>query len=403
MLNSGIFEGVRIVELAQYVFVPGASVMLADLGAEVIHVEPPKIGDPYRQLAIGDGREAGGVNLAMEQNNRNKKSLCLDLKSEEGYQALLDLLKTADVFLTSLRPKALAGLKLDPETLKQVNPRLIYARGNGLGFRGPEFNKPGFDAASFWARGGMAYVMSRPGQPLTGPRPALGDHTGSMGLAFGIASALYRRAVTGEAPLVENSLLANAVWVLSSDVTYSQMQGYVVHHPENNRFPLMKTYGTRDGRHILLMLLDPRPYWRNFCKLIDIEHLADDPRFADAKARIQNGDELAGIIAEKIGARSWAQWKPQFEQFDAPWELIADMNDVANDPQVLANEMIFPITAPNGQTVNVVAGPVAFDGKSVSVIPRGSPDMGQHTDEVLASIGYTAERIADLKARDIAG
>ena len=216
---SGVFAGVRIVELAQYVFVPGASVLLADQGAEVIKIETPGSGDPYRTLKIGDGREAGATNLAMEQNNRNKKSVALDLKSEEGREALLKLIETADVFLTSLRPRAIRSLRLDVDDLRARNPRLIVVRGNGLGFRGAEADKPGFDASSFWARGGMCDAFTRPGTQPPSPRPALGDHAGSMALAYGIAGALFRRATTGEPSVVETSLLATAVWMLSADVT----------------------------------------------------------------------------------------------------------------------------------------------------------------------------------------
>ena len=242
MENNGIFSGVRIIELAQYVYVPGGSVLLADQGAEVIKIETTGTGDPYRSLRVGDGREVSSVNLAMEQNNRGKKSIALDLKSKEGREAFLALIRTADVFLTSLRPKALRSLHVDPDDLWAVNPKLIYVRGNGLGFRGAEADKPGFDASAFWARGGMAYVMSPPGQPLTTPRAALGDHSGSMALAFGISGALFRREKTGKGTLVETSLLATAVWMLSSDVTYSQVPGYLAHNPDRNRFPLMTAY-----------------------------------------------------------------------------------------------------------------------------------------------------------------
>ena len=152
---SGVFAGVRVIELAQYVYVPGAGVMLADQGAEVIKIEAIE-GDPYRSLRIAGGgsRSLGQVNISMEQNNRNKRSVALDLKSEEGREALLRLVETADVFLTSLRPRALRGLRLEVADLRARNPRLIYVRGNGLGFRGAEADRPGFDASAFWARGG---------------------------------------------------------------------------------------------------------------------------------------------------------------------------------------------------------------------------------------------------------
>ena len=398
---SGIFDGVRVVELAQYVFVPGASVLLADQGAEVIKIETPGVGDPYRTLRIGDGRETGSVNLAMEQNNRNKKSVALDLKSEEGREALLKLIETADVFITSLRPRAIRALRLDVEHLRARNPKIIYTRGNGLGFRGAEADKPGFDASAFWARGGACYAFTRPGSQPTPPRPAFGDHSGSMALAFGIASALYRRAATGEPSVVEASLLSTAVWMLSGDITYSQKPGYSVHGMETNRFPLKYSYTTRDGRIIQLMLLDPRPHWLPFCKLLGLDALAADPRFAEHEARTVNADALIGIIQEVIGGHDWAHWQPLFDAWDAPWELIRRVEDVAEDPQVLANEMVFPMQI-GDERIRVVAGPTAFDGRAAPMNPEASPAMGEHTAHYLAELGYSAQQIDSMKARQIA-
>jgi crotonobetainyl-CoA:carnitine CoA-transferase CaiB-like acyl-CoA transferase len=374
--------------------------LLADQGAEVIKVETTGTGDPYRTLKIGDGREVGTTNLAMEQNNRGKKSIALDLKSAEGREVLLKLVETADVFLTSLRPKALRALRLDIDDLRARNPTLIYARGNGLGFRGSEADKPGFDASSFWARGGLSHAFTLPGNAPTPPRPAFGDHSGSMALAFGIAGALFRRAMTGEGTVVDTSLLSTAVWMLSSDVTYSQVPGYTVHSKAVSRFPLMEVYQTRDARLIQLMLLDPRPHWQSFCALVGLDHLVDDPRFIDNPARMQNATALSGLIAQQIGAKDWADWKDAFDAWDAPWELIRTIEDVCADPQVHANEMIFDLEA-GGNTVRVVAGPAGFDGHAAPVVRNGSPGMGEHTDALMAQVGYGDEQLADLKRRGL--
>lgn len=400
-MSAGMFAGVRVVELAQYVFVPGASVLLADQGAEVIKIETPGSGDPYRTLKIGDGREAGATNLAMEQNNRSKKSIALDLKQPEGREALLKLIETADVFLTSLRPRAIRSLKLDVADLRARNPKLIYVRGNGLGFRGAEADKPGFDASSFWARGGMCYAFTPPGAQPPLPRPALGDHAGSMALAYGIAAALYRRAMTGEASVVETSLLATAVWMLSADVTYSQIPGYSVHGRATGVAPLKRAYTTRDGRLIQLMLLDPRPHWGPLCRLLGMEEIAGDPRFADHDARTANAAELIGLIQARIGARNWAQWEPIFGAWDAPWELIARVEDLPEDPQVQANDMIFPMQV-GAERIRVVAGPTAFDGRTALDDARASPGMGEHTAQYLRELGYETAHIEDLKQRGIA-
>jgi crotonobetainyl-CoA:carnitine CoA-transferase CaiB-like acyl-CoA transferase len=400
VVSDGVFSGVRIIELAQYVFVPGASVLLADQGAEVIKIETVGTGDPYRTLKVGDGREVGSTNLAMEQNNRNKKSIALDLKSEEGREALLKLIETADVFITSLRPKALRGLKLDVDDLHARNPRLIYARGNGFGFKGPEADKAGFDSSAFWARSGMSYAHTLPGNQPTPSRPAFGDHSGSMSLAFAIAGGLFKRAQTGKGMVVETSLLSTAVWMLSSDITYSQAPGYKVHASGQSRFPLMRGYPTKDGRILQLMLLDPRPHWRPLCKLLDLEHLAEDPRFVDNEARMKNCDELAAIIGDVIGAKDWAEWRPVFEAWDAPWELIRTIADIYDDPQVHANEMMFSTQVGDDQ-ISLIAGPALFDGASVAVEIKGSPGMGEHTEALLREIGYSDAAIRDLKSRHV--
>jgi crotonobetainyl-CoA:carnitine CoA-transferase CaiB-like acyl-CoA transferase len=399
MGQLGLFSGVRIIELAYYVFVPGASTLLADQGAEVVKIEAVGSGDPYRSLVIGDGRELSNINLAMELNNRGKKSIALDLKSPAGREVFFDLIRTADVFLTGLRPKALTSLKLDVDDVRAVNPKIIYARGNGLGFRGPEANKPGFDSSAFWARGGVAHVMTRPGQPITPSRPALGDHLGSANLAYGIAGALYRRAATGVPSVVETSLLATAMWMLSGDITYSQQQGYAVHHDATHRFPLLSPYQTQDGVHIQLVLLDPQPYWPGLCKMLGCEEICNDPRYVDNAARMKNAAELIAIISKRVALRTWAEWKPLFESWDAPWELIRTVEQVREDPQALANEMVYDVEFPGGQTVRLVSGPVSVDGHPMSNEPARAPGFCQHTDELLRGLGYSTEKIDNLRAQ----
>jgi crotonobetainyl-CoA:carnitine CoA-transferase CaiB-like acyl-CoA transferase len=364
----------------------------------VIKIEAPGSGDPYRSLRIGDGREVGKTNLAMEQNNRGKKSVALDLKTSEGREALLKLVETADVFVTSLRPRALRALRLDVEDLRARNPKIIYARGNGLGFRGAEADKPGFDASAFWARGGACHAFSRPGAQPTPPRPAFGDHAGSMALAFGIAGALFKRATTGEPSVVETSLLATAAWLLSSDVTYSQYPGYQVHGARTID-PLKYAYTTQDGRIIQLMLLDPRPYWAPLCRLLDLAHALDDPRFASPQERMRNADALIAFMQERIGAHGWSDfWQARFDAWDAPWELIRSVDELWRDPQVVANEMIFDLNTGDSE-IRVVAGPTAFDGRTALSSVCCSPALGEHTDEMLREVGYEANAIETLRQK----
>ncbi len=397
----GAFSGVRVVELAQFVFVPAAGALLADQGAEVIHIEPPGAGDPYRTLKIADGRATKSANLSMELNNRGKKSVAIDLKTAAGRDVFLRLIETADVFLTSLRPPAIERLGFDVKALRARNPKLIYVRGNGVGFRGKEAGKAGFDASAFWARGGFAHMLNvaNADAPLR-PRPALGDHASSVAVAYGIAGALFKRAQTGEPSVVDISLLASAMWILSADVVLSQVQTpeQMAATSQASRFPLTTAYKTRDGRFIQLMLLDPERYWLSLCRLLGREELAGDPRFATSRARVENGAALIGEFSATVAVRDWADWKPLFEGWDAPWELVKTIHEVAEDPQAAANGYLFDVTVQDGSNVTLASGPVGFDGRSAPLEPRRAPQLGEHTDEILYGLGLTPQDVSRLRA-----
>ena len=388
-------------ELAQFVFVPAAGALLADQGAEVIHIEPPGSGDPYRTLRIADGRSTKSANLAMEQNNRGKKSVCIDLKSKAGREILLRLIETADVFLTSLRPRAIAALDLGVEALRERNAGLIYVRGNGVGFEGKEVNKAGYDASAFWARGGFAHVLRPAGvdEPLR-PRPALGDHASSVAVAYGIAGALFKRARTGEPSVVDISLLASAMWILSADVVLSQMQAPQQMAATNNeaRFPLTRAYRTRDGRFIQLMFLDPERYWQPLCRNIGRDDLLQDPRFVSAERRVENGAHLTTEIAAAIAKRDWEDWRPIFEAWDSPWELVKTIHEVAADPQAAANGYLFDVEVSDGTRIKLASGPVGFDSVSAPVAPRRAPLLAEHTVEILTGLGLAPAELERLRA-----
>jgi crotonobetainyl-CoA:carnitine CoA-transferase CaiB-like acyl-CoA transferase len=400
MSGNGVFAGVRVIELAQHVYVPGAGAMLADQGADVIKIETIE-GDPYRTLQVGVSRNLGDINIAMEQNNRSKRSVALDLKSDEGREALLKLVETADVFLTSLRPKAIKGLRLDVEDLRARNPKIIYVRGNGVGFKGAEANRPGYDASAFWARGGACYAFTRPGEQPTSPRPAFGDHSGSVAIAYGMAAALFRRAMTGEPTVVENSLLSTACWTLSGDLTLTQLPQYQTHPSVPLRRAMTYSYTTRDGKMVQLMILDPQPRWTALCKVLGLEDIENDPRFATNDARNENSEDLVALFERQFALRDYAEWKPLLESIDIPWELISSIDDVTNDPQVHANSIMQKMQVGDTQ-IDIVAGPTAFDGEPIHGVASRSPQLGEHTDELLREVGYGEDAIAALREKAIA-
>lgn len=399
---NAMFKGVRVVELAQFVFVPAAGAILADLGADVIKIEGVT-GDPYRTLRIADGRQTKSANLSMELNNRGKRSIGLDLKNAEGRELLLKLVETADVFLTSLRPAALQRLSLGLDDLRNRNPLLIYVHGNGLGFKGPEANRPGYDASCFWARGGFAHVLTPPGQSPVRPRPALGDHAGAMNVAFGISSALFHRERTGEPSVVEISLLASALWILSADVTTARALSAeaLARIGQESRYALTRAYQTKDGRWIQLMFLDPERYWPELCERIARPHLLKDARFSNAESRIEHGEALIQELAAAFAEADLAAWRERFAGWDAPWELIQNMSELANDPQAAANDYLFDVQMEDGAPVTLVAGPVAFNGVAAPASPRRAPELGENTADLLRELGVSAEQAARYRESSV--
>ncbi len=394
-----IFSGIRVVELAQYVFVPGAGALLADYGAEVIKVEMADTGDPYRTLSIGDGREKAEVNIALEQNNRGKKSIAINVKTAEGRELLNKLIASADVFVTSVRPQAIKRLKLDVEDVRACNPKIVYVRGNGFGFHGPEAGKPGYDSTAFWTRSGFATVLmhSEHVKPVRS-RGALGDHTGSTSVAYGIAAALFKRERSGQSVLVDVSLLATGMWVLSADIAASQIPGYdsLLFERRAPRFPLVGSYRTKDDRWVNLTFLHPDRDWPHLCRALGMHEYADDPRFATNAERANNGVECGRLLAERFASRTWAEWKPIFDKLDAPWELAQKIDEVLVDPQAIANGYVVDAEMSNGKTYKLISGPVAFNGRVPKKYTR-APKLGEHTGALMLELGYAPGEVDRLR------
>jgi crotonobetainyl-CoA:carnitine CoA-transferase CaiB-like acyl-CoA transferase len=396
------FDGVRVVEVAQWVFVPVAGALLADWGAEVVHIEPIE-GDPYRGLATqGIGAESNGVNLSLALANRGKRSLALDIRNEEGLAVLHKLLESADVFLTNMRPGALKRAGLDPDELMERYPALIYARGHGYGARGPDADQAGYDATAYWARGGMAHILTPPERDYPiGQRGALGDRNGALALAFGVAAALLKRTRTGAGSVVDVSLLAAAMWTLSSDLLAalggdepkaSSGRGPLVN-------PLVGVYRTKDDRYIQLVFLQPDRYWADFCRVIDRPDLAVDARFSDIVARRENGEACVAELDQEFAKRTFEEWKAVLSQLDAPWAPVQSVSELLHDPQVEANGYVGEVVVDGGPSYRLPAVPVQFDGRPPTL--RRAPEHGEDTEALLLELGYGWEDISALKGAGV--
>jgi crotonobetainyl-CoA:carnitine CoA-transferase CaiB-like acyl-CoA transferase len=396
-------EGVRIIEVASYQFVPAAAAVLADLGADVIKVEPPGKGDPHRSTPMGNMTSPTGTNLSMEQVNRGKRSIAIDLAAPAGLATLRRLCESADVFLTNFREGVCDRLGINEDAVRAWKPDIVYARGVGLGSEGPDSARPSYDITAYWARAGVATAITgtdteRP----VGQRPGFGDKQAAINLAFGISTALVKRARTGEGGSVEVSLLGTAMWVLSSDLVSSSVAG---HDRSREAFghPTVGAgeYRTADGRWLRLNLMGSPAHWAQFCERAGRSDLATDVRFVNPRP---DGSDRAPCLEEMnalFGSATLAEWRKRFEGVDFAWEAHQNLFEVLDDPQVRDNGYLADVQYSPDVSIKLVQAPVKLDGTTPSL--QRAPRTGEHTDEILASLAYDSGEIALLRADGVIG
>ena len=395
-----VLAGIRVVEVAAWTFVPISGAVLAEWGADVIKVEHPVSGDPQRGL-VSSGLVPGGsgVNFMFEIPNRGKRSVGLDISTDNGRELLYRLVETADVFVTNYLPDVRARLGIDVDDIRARNSNIIYVRGSGQGTRGPDAERGGFDGASYWARAGLAMTFKDPkAEWPTDQRPGFGDVLGGLTIAGGISAALLRRERTGTPSIVDVSLLGMGLWSIAPEVTSAKLYENVdipAYDRDSIPNPLVGTYPTKDGRYVALVLLQSDRFWPDLCTHLERPDLLDDPRFKDAAARYENRRECIQVLREVFRTRTYDEWCERLETLAGVWAPLRTALEVHDDPQVIANGYLEPMTTSDGAPFALPANPVQFDETPPSV--GGAPDHGEHTDEVLLELGLTYDEIIEHK------
>jgi crotonobetainyl-CoA:carnitine CoA-transferase CaiB-like acyl-CoA transferase len=382
-----VLHGIRVVEMTVWVAGPSAGGIMADWGADVIKVEPPA-GDPQRNIYAALGYRDDLPNPTFGLDNRGKRSVVLDLREDKGREAMEQLLGTADVFLTNMRPAALEKLGLDADQVTARHPKLVYTTITGYGFGGEESWRPGYDIGAFWARSGLARNMAPREAPPAGLRSGIGDHTTGITALAGTMGALVERGRTGKGRVVEASLLRTGVYVNGWDTTTQLNFGRLESSKprQNAPIPLVNSYEAGDGRWFWLIGLEADRHFPGLLTAIDRTDLAQDERFATAKARKANNKAFIAELDEVFASQPLDYWAERFDSHDVWWAPAQSMAEVVEDPQLHAVGAFITVESPGGEPTHSVNSPITFRGSPLKV-SRPAPTLGQHTEEVLAELG----------------
>src|ERR1700709_835073 len=386
-MEKGIFEGLKVLDCASFIAAPAAAAVLSDFGADVIKIEPPGAGDPYRNLPNLPGYPQSEHNFAWMLEARNKRSLALDLSKPEGQAVLHKLAAEADVFITNYPPQVRERLGITHAHLAPTNERLIYASFTGYGEKGEEANKPGFDSNAYWARSGLmdlvrADLDTTPARSVAG----MGDHPCAMALYGAIVTALYKRERTGKGSHVSSNLMANGIWA-SGVLAQAKLCGakFQERRPRERALNAVTNhYKCRDGRWLILSLLNEERQWAALARCLGHEEFVTDPRLATKADRHARSLELIKIFDDIFAGKDLAEWRKILDGNGLVCGVVGILDDIPTDQQMIDNHVLVPF---EGEAMLTINSPIWVDGAS-KVKPRHPPGIGEHSDEILRTAGY---------------
>ena len=391
-----MFKGLKVLDCSSFIAAPAAATILSDFGADVIKIEPPGAGDPYRAVPLLPTMPQARENYAWMLASRNKRGLALNLAKPSAQEVVRRLVTQADVFITNFPAVVRKKLGLRYDDLAPLNNRLIYASFTGYGESGEEASKPGFDITAWWARSGLmdgvrTEATAPPARSLTG----MGDHPSGISLYAGIIMGLYQRQLTGMGAHVGTSLLANGIWCNGVMAQAALCGARFIDRPPREQAlnAFTNYYQCRDKRWLILTILNEERQWPVFIKCLGRDDLQNDPRFATSRDRMRNAVELTTVLDKTFATKDRSEWREILAAGGIVFDVVASAQDIPNDSQILANDILVPF---DNDSVLTVTSPISVEGQD-KVKPRRPPAVGQHSDEVLREAGYDATMIAKLR------
>ncbi len=397
--SQGIFAGIKVIDCASFIAGPASTTIMSDFGADVIKVEPPGTGDPYRFLYRLEPNPSSPKNYFWQLTNRNKRSLALNLKNPLSVEVLQKLIVTADVFVVNFPPHVRKGLKLTYEDVSRLNPRVIYADISGYGEKGPESDKPGYDVTAYWARTGLMNAARNAGSPPAFPVAGIGDHATASTLYGAIVTGLYRREKTGLGCHLATSLIGERAWAVSGWLQ-AALDGAVPARQIDRNAPLnalVNNYKTQDDRWLMLAFIQEDKDWPGLTRVLNRPDLLTDERFLDASARRLHAYQLREILDNAFMLQPVNYWRVALDKENVVFGVVQTLEELAADPQLIANDIIRTVQNGSGETSYTVDSPIKIQ-EEVKIQPKTAPYLGEHSTQVLAELGYSVTEITALLA-----